>query len=358
MNKYPIKEIFKIHGGVNGLTEKIIYENQAKKPEDNIIVFSGATDESFLLPKVNKNLVINGKPIKIFSKNKKYIIVARKGKAGLMKLIRGINFTINDDAYIMELKKPFQNKVNLEYFIFKYQSVFFTFVSSKDANGTFSKEIAQNYEIELEPMEIQNEFIKIYNKKQNIINKLNNMILKIDKQIKKIVIPDKSKTKKFLIKDLFLHFQGHQLTDKYIYDNKGNIPVYSGSNNEIKGYINKPLFENKERLPVIIYQTKGNNLFKSKVINHLFNTNNTAVLWIKKSKKNIININYINMIIALNLKLSISSQEGVSYIDRKILHTEIFLPDIEIQNKIYKEYEKLLNIKTKLKSILQQIENN
>ena len=53
---------------------------------------------------------------------------------------------------------------------------------------------------------------------------------------------EKAITKTYLIKDLFLHFQGHQLTDKYIYNNEGIYPVYSGSSNKIKGYINEALF--------------------------------------------------------------------------------------------------------------------
>lgn len=111
MNKFTIKEIFKIYGGNSILTEKTIYENQAINPQDNISVFSSAAVESFLLPKVDKNFSIGGKSIKSFSKDKQYVIIARNGKAGLMNIIKELDFTINDHAYIMEVKKPFVKKL-------------------------------------------------------------------------------------------------------------------------------------------------------------------------------------------------------------------------------------------------------
>jgi len=350
MNKFLIKEIFKIHGGVSGLTERVIYENQVGNTEDNLYVFSGATEEKYHLPKVNKYLMINNKTIKSFSDKYDYILVVRKGKAGSLKLISGFNFTINDDAYVMQLKKNFIEKVNLDYFINKYQKVFFEFVSSKDSNGTFSKEIAENYEIELYDIEIQNKIVKEEKALENIKFKLENIINFLD--IKNKIFKE---GKSYLLRDLFLHFQGHQLTDKEIYDNVGKYPVLSGADNEPKGFIDTPLFYNESKLPCLIYQTKGNNEFKSKVVKKLFNANNTAVLFLKKAKKDIINIDYIQLVIAQNMKLSISSQEGVSYIDTKILNTEIFLPPIEEQNKIVKETKELARIKNILQAKIDNI---
>ena len=265
MNKFLIKEIFKIYGGVSGLTERIIYENQAEKEEDSICVFSGATEEKYHLPKVNKNLILNNKPIKFFSNRHDYILIARKGKAGILKLIKGINFTINDDAYVMQLKKNFIKKVDLDYFSTKYQKTFFDFVSSRDSNGTFSKELAENYEVELPSITIQNEILEEKKALENIKAKLENIINLLDEK-NKVFMEGKS----FLLGDLFLHFQGHQLTDKEIYDNVGSYPVLSGADNEPKGFINTPLFKDKKKLPCLIYQTKGNNEFKSKVVNGLF----------------------------------------------------------------------------------------
>lgn len=163
--------------------------------------------------------------------------------------------------------------------------------------------------------------------------------------------------KHYLIGELFHHFQGHQLTDKYIYDNPGDYPVYSGSSSIPKGFINRPLFDDVNKLPCLIYQTKGNNDFKSMVVNELFNANNTAVLTVKNSKKNVVNIEYIQLIIAHNMKLSISSQEGVSYIDTKILNTEIYLPDIEEQNKLVEQSKRIKALQEEISNMTNKIES-
>lgn len=248
-------------------------------------------------------------------------------------------------------KKAFIDKISLEWFCFVYQNKLYDFTVANGGQGKLGTEQIANIEIILPDIEIQESILeekwKLEELKNNIIAIKNN--LSIDKK-------EFTEGKKYLVKDLFLHFQGHQLTDKYIYDNLGIYPVYSGSNSEVKGFINKPLFENEDNLPCIIYQTKGNNELKSKVITEPFNANNTAVLTMKKSKRNIININYINLVLSKNMNLSISSQEGVSYIDTKILNTEIYLPDINIQNEIVAKTEQINKISFKIDNLLNQID--
>lgn len=56
------------------------------------------------------------------------------------------------------------------------------------------------------------------------------------------------------------------------------------------------------------------------------------------------------------MNLSISSQEGVSYIDTKILNTEIYLPDINIQNEIVAKTEQINKISFKIDNLLNQID--
>lgn len=351
MQTYPLKEIFNIYGGNSGLIEKVIYVSQSKREKNNIPVFSSATEEAFLLPKVDKNLEIKDKKIKSFSTDKSYIIVTRNGKAGLMKVLHNIEFTINDHAYILETKKSFKDKVNLDYFVKRYQSDFLNLVTSKDSNGTFSKELAEHYEIELPDIDKQLEVVEADKKLKEMKTSLNELISRINKRGECIV----KSGKPYLVRELFHHFQGHQLTDKYIYDNSGNFPVYSGSNNEPKGFINEPLFEDELKLPCLIYQTKGNNEFKSRVVRELFNANNTAVLRLKDSKRHLVNMDYIQLIISYNLKLSISSQEGVSYIDTKILNTEISLPDIEEQNEIVDQTRKIKILKNEINDMIEKI---
>ncbi|MDN5095176.1 restriction endonuclease subunit S [Aliarcobacter butzleri] len=368
MNKFPIKEVFKIHGGVSGLTEKVIYENQSKDPEKNIYVYSGATEERFHLPKVNSNLIINEKRIKTFSKKNEYILISRKGKAGYMQLIKDTNFTINDDAYIMQVKKNFIDKVNLDYFIHKYQKDFLNFVSSKDSNGTFSKEIAQNYEIELISIEDQNSFIKEYSKKQRLANKINDSIVDINKQIEKITEIN-SKTKNFLISELFKVTSGKRIVQREVYNNPGTLPIVSAQTDDSFWYASKEWLStfNKNGKSLIFNQPciswvcvgRAGTMFYRDFEFYL--TDNAGVLIPKKE-----NINLKWFIATYQEKIrdlrqgdrqgqSTMFTEHISNIEVEIPVKENGEIDLELQNTIYAEYEKLINFKTKLENILQKL---
>lgn len=365
MNKYPLKEIFKIHGGNSVLTEKIIYENQAKDPKDNIAVYSSATEEAFSLPKVDKNLLINDKHIKTFSKDKSYIIIARNGKAGLMNIINGIDFTINDHAYVMELKKPFIDKINLEYFIFKYQLDFLGFVSSKDANGTFSKEIAQNYEIEIEPIEVQEELIYNYYKKQNILNKINGLILQLDQQIKKVV-EFNSKTKNFLISELFRVTSGKRIVQKEVYHNPGTLPIVSAQTDHSFWYASKEWLSafNKNGKSLVFNQPciswvcvgRAGTMFYRDFEFYL--TDNAGVLTPKSDK---INLKWFIATYQEKIRdLRQGDRQGQSTMfTEHMANIEVEIPvkengeiDIDLQNEIYAEYKRLSDIKEKLESLI------
>lgn len=370
MNKFPLKEVFKIHGGNSVLTEKTIYENQAKDPQDNIAVFSSATEEAFLLPKVDKNLSIEGKPIKSFSKDKKYIIIARNGKAGLMDIIEDIDFTINDHAYVMELKKPFKDKVNLNYFIIRYQRDFLDFVSSKDSNGTFSKEIAQNYEIELVAIKDQNNFIEEYNKKQRLANKINDSILNINKQIEKITEIN-SQTKKFLISELFRVTSGKRIVQREVYNNPGTLPIVSAQTDDSFWYASKEWLStfNKNGKSLIFNQPciswvcvgRAGTMFYRDFEFYL--TDNAGVL---SPKSNNINLKWFIATYQEKIRdLRQGDRQGQSTMfTEHMSNIEVEIPvkengeiDLELQNTIYAEYEKLINFKTKLENILQKIQS-
>lgn len=370
MNKFPIKEVFKIHGGVSGLTEKVIYENQSKDPEKNIYVYSGATEKRFHLPKVNSNLIINEKRIKTFSKKNEYILISRKGKAGYMQLIKDTNFTINDDAYIMQVKKNFIDKVNLDYFIHKYQKFFLNFVSSKDSNGTFSKEIAENYEIEIEEIETQKSFIKIKKNKSNLNTKILNQIDLINEQLKKIVKPT-TKTKKFLMSELFNITSGVRITQKEVYQNSGDLPIVTSqtSNNGIAWYGSREWLstfsKNGKSLiftePCITWTKEGN---AGKMFYRDYDFFSIDVSGVLTPKRNIeINLHWFMVTFQSYFYTKVTSQGGQGKLyEEQMANIEVEIPvnengeiDLELQNTIYAEYEKLINFKTKLENILQKL---
>jgi len=370
MNKFLIKEIFKIHGGVGGLTEKVIYDNQAYNQEDNIYVFSGATEEKYHLPKVDKNLKINDRPIKVFSDKHDYILVARKGKAGVLKLISGVSFTINDDAYIMQLKKNFIKKVNLSHFINKYQKTFFDFVSSKDSNGTFSKEIAENYEVVIEPIEdIEHYYIAVQNKNNKIISSIKKHLEDIDNQLTKTVITNKL-SKKFLISELFDITSGVRITQKEVYYNQGNIPIVTSqtSNEGIAWHGNKEWLskfeKNTKKLiftePCITW-TKEGNAGKMFFRDYAFFPIDVAGVLRLKTNVNI-NLHWFLAVFQNYIYMQTTSKGGQGKLyEEQMANIEVEIPvkengeiDIEQQNIIYAEYKRLLDIKENLESIIKK----
>jgi len=366
MNKFSLKEVFRIYGGNSGLTEKLIYENQAKNPEDNIYVFSGATEERFHLPRVDKNLQINNKPIKYFSKDYDYILVVRKGKAGCLQLIQDMNFAINDDAYILKVKKYFIDKVNLEYFVMKYQKDFLNFVSSKDSNGTFSKEIAENYEIELEDIDIQNEYINAFIKKRTVLNKIVDQKKKIEDQMKQTI--KTSNNKKFLMFELFKISSGVRITQKEVYHNNGDFPVVTSKTTSegIAWYANKEWLSTftKNNKPVIVENecltwSKDGNAGKLFFRDYPFYQNDhSGALVPKKGVK--INLHWFKFYFQNEVYKHVvaKNSQGMLY-EEQMANIEVEIPvaengeiDIDIQEIIYTEYKRLSDIKGKLQSII------
>ena len=151
---------------------------------------------------------------------------------------------------------------------------------------------------------------------------------------------------KLKISDIFIINQGHQITDEEIYNGNGNIPIFTSSN-KIKGFGNFSIID-ESLLPCLTYQTKG----YSGVISlqeKPFDANNTAVLILKDEYKNMVNLKYLALIIQTKLNEILTSESGVSYLNKDlVLNVEFELPintekniDIEFQNKFVSKYEKI-----------------
>lgn len=152
------------------------------------------------------------------------------------------------------------------------------------------------------------------------------------------------------ISDLFYINQGHQITDEEIYNGNGDIPIYTSSNT-LKGYSNTSLVK-KEELPCLTYQTKGYSGTIS-VQHSLFNANNTAVLIVKPEFKEMINLKYISLLLNKEFKNILTSESGVSYLNKDLVSKiELKLPaknkdkiDIDLQNKFINKYNEIIKYK-------------
>ncbi len=108
-----IRECFQVTGGNSGLTESVIYQNPPKNEEQSVKVYSGSTLETTLLGSVDKDTMLNGKRMSVFTAPA--IIIVRKGLAGNTKFVEKGIFTINDDAYVITIKEKYLDKINIEW---------------------------------------------------------------------------------------------------------------------------------------------------------------------------------------------------------------------------------------------------
>lgn len=179
-----IGTVFEVDGGNAGLTEEFIYENQPTTVEESIDILSSATVESNLMGKINRHTMLDGESLKIFSGP--CILVARNGFAGTMRYIKNGEFTTTDHAYVMTLKPEWKKKVNLRWFVFQHQELFYNLITSKSDNATFSKEYAETRKIILPDITTQN---RIADK----LNDIDDLVTQLDELKKQAVLITQSK---------------------------------------------------------------------------------------------------------------------------------------------------------------------
>lgn len=160
-----VNDIFDVEGGNSGLTEEVIYNNPPQTKEDEIEVFSSATQDITSMGIISSKTKIDGEEIKIFEE--KGILIARNGYAGKMRYISNKKFTANDHAYILTLKEDWKNKVNYEWFIYQYQSLIRKMTTSKSDNATFNKEWLERTKVKLPDIDIQNKHMEKVKKLQD-----------------------------------------------------------------------------------------------------------------------------------------------------------------------------------------------
>ncbi len=151
-------KIFDLKGGNSGLTEELIYWNQPTEEKDVVFVYSSSTDIQTNMGIISKNARIKDVPIKIFEGPA--LILSRNGQAGKAMFIDKGMFTINDHAYVLTVKEEYKKQVCLEWFSCICEKYTKNCVTSKDANGTFNKEIFLKEQIELIDFEMQKNIVE------------------------------------------------------------------------------------------------------------------------------------------------------------------------------------------------------
>lgn len=120
--------------GNTGLTEECIYQN-LQNNADHYQVLSSATEDNAMMGEMPM-CILNRHKLKVFD-GKEGLLVTRKGKAGHIKYLEKGKYTINDDAYILFVKKTSPFKIDLRWLSIQYKQDFLAYTSNSD-NGTWN----------------------------------------------------------------------------------------------------------------------------------------------------------------------------------------------------------------------------
>ncbi len=173
-------------GGNSGLTEEFIYQHLPENINDSIQILTSSTLERTAMGFVSKSSKPKGKKLKLFQAPA--ILVARNGYAGTMTYIPEGIFTTNDHAYVITPKKIWREKLNLEWLIYEYQSLFYQLVTSKSDNATFNKEYAERQLIRIPDINCQNEVVEKLNQVKETTRKLRALQSRVDSLLEYAII--------------------------------------------------------------------------------------------------------------------------------------------------------------------------
>ncbi len=166
----PIGEVLGYMSGNSGLTEEYRYSQIKINKERKYLILTGSTvfDETMYIHKcphpkdASKYITV--------TEGKQVIHVVRKGKAGFTTFFETGDYTINDDAYLLFLKKSSEvtqservdYKINLKWLFYEYRNLFLEYSSSSD-NGTWNMtDFFDKARIDIPPIEEQELFVSFY----------------------------------------------------------------------------------------------------------------------------------------------------------------------------------------------------
>lgn len=181
-----LKTFVKFEGGNSSLTEEFIYHNSAEIDSNRIKVLTSSTSERTAMGFVSKNAKPNGKTLKVFQTPA--ILVTRNGYAGTMTYIPNDRFTTNDHAYVLTPRQEWKAKINLEWFMYEYQDIFFRLVTSKSDNATFSKEYAEKQIVQIPRLDYQNSIARRFNIVKKMLEKLHLLQIEVEQLLEFSII--------------------------------------------------------------------------------------------------------------------------------------------------------------------------
>lgn len=369
IKEYKLGKIIDIFGGSSYLTKNNIYYMKPKHIEDSIPVYSGSIDIKNKHGFIDKNL-----KLKMYSGPA--ILICRKGQAGKMSLVNDNLFAVNDDAYVIYIKPEYQNEIDLKWFSYKFQKLFYNISTGKQGCGTFSKNYALNQFVEIPDIEVQLKQSQVYEELYKVQEVIDLVYIKINNFLGRVHFSENME--EYKISDVFYLDTGKRITKNDLYSNlnyfvgrKDLIPIVSSGtkNNGVFGYASeewinsnhsrKTVIKDKDwdpwynykgasrivEEPCITWNTDGDagDLFYRE--DKFFPTDHCGVLIPKDEFRDKINLKYF--VYTQKYKFKQSTDRG--NLHKKQMANEKFeIPDINTQNKIVEYIEGLLNIKEKI----------
>ncbi|APQ77909.1 restriction endonuclease subunit S [Clostridium botulinum] len=301
--------------------------------------------------------------------------------AGTM-FVRKDQYNTTNVCGTMILKEKFKDKVNLEWFVQRYQSRVYEIKKSADTNGKVMSNILGSVEVDIPSMQVQLKELDHYNKLNKMKSSLMEIVHKIDDTLSRIL--EFNEVYKYKISEIFLMGTGRRITSKNIYDNllslkedDEKIPIISAgtSNNGIMGYGSiKWLRQMKKKRKVKNeWDTWKNKVGEDYIINTqcitwstdgvgtgtlfyrdemFYPTDHCGVLVLKDSYKDKVNLQFFKYIQQYNFKKS--TNRGNLHL-KEMASIYVELPDIDLQNKAYEKIEKLENMKNILNEVINKI---
>lgn len=171
-------DFFEILDNSQNITEEFLYAHQPLQ-KNTVAVYStsqtpiGALDED-----VAKLFSIISGPA---------IIVARKGYAGRIFVVKDNTFIVHEDGYPIRAKEEYRDKINLDWFVGHYSAEFQGNRTSEHGIGDFPRTRFNNIRVVIPKRAFQDKVAHLYERKDKVLNKLNTYKHTMTQNINKLI---------------------------------------------------------------------------------------------------------------------------------------------------------------------------
>ena len=156
------EEFFHFLQNSQGLTEEFLYAHQPTQKEV-VGVYSTSEEKIGLLDysdEVCGLFNVLQTPV---------IVVARKGYAGRLYVVRDKYAIIHEDAYAVKPKEKYADKINIDWFAYHYNIEFQASRTSAQGIGDFPRERFRKMKVVIPKIGFQNELSDIYRRRNGIV---------------------------------------------------------------------------------------------------------------------------------------------------------------------------------------------